>query len=220
MMKGIHIVLALISALVLAVNESQASSSSAVGTSNLRSHSSGVPNLVLNVMEESNDSRRLVANTKEETTLGSQNERRLPKNKSGRSDSGSGSSSSSSSSGGSGSGSGGSSSSSGGSDSSSESDGTGTGTGTDTTSDETATSRSSVSGFQSKAMQVVGSDRASASVVIATVGGLVCLLLLVSIMAITGYKIVFSKTRGYGIDEDDEDDDNNKAEHLVSASLD
>jgi len=43
---------------------------------------------------------------------------------------------------------------------------------------------------------------------------------LVFIMAITGYRIVSSKTRGCGIDEDNEDDDNNKAEHLVYASLD
>jgi len=140
---------------------------------------------------------------------------------SGGSSGGSSSSSGSSNSGGDSSGS--DSSNSGGSDSGGSSSGSDSDTATSRT-DTSNVSAANESFFASwspsvkrKELHQAGRDRNAASVVVASVGGLLCLLLLLSMVAIGLYKVFYkAEKEGDGILSDD----NNKAEHLVTASLD
>lgn len=111
----------------------------------------------------------------------------------------------------------GSSSSPGGSGSGSSSTGTGATT--------AATTESAVSTVRSKDRGFAGT---AASILVASVGGLVCLLFLVSAIAVVSYRVYKSRnTMGGGasgnntdgVSCDYNDDNNNKAEHLVKASL-
>ena len=223
--------------MLLAATLSQSSSSKAATTPNLRSSSRGIPNLTHDDAQGT-DSKIATAKIKEETILESPNERRLA----GPHPGGGGGSSSSSGSGG-GSSSGGSDDSggggsSGGSDSASTTapnDSSETEMTTTTTSSASAVSSETrgridgstseasdsfvASGFKWKDLQFVGTDKSTASITVAVLGAVMCLTLLLSIIAIASHKIVTSKSTN-----DDSDgilrNDNNKAEQLVSASLD
>ena len=166
--------------------------------------------------------------------LGPKNGRRLGPFHHSSSGSGGGSSSGGSSGGGSsgssnsgGDSSGSTSSNSGGSDSGGSSSGSGSDSDSDTTTSRTDTSNVSAANesffaswspsVKRKELHQAGRDRNAASVVVASVGGLLCLLLLLSMVAIGLYKVFYkAEKEGDGILSDD----NNKAEHLVTASLD
>ena len=150
---------------------------------------------------------------------------------SGGSGGGSSSSSSSSSSGGSSGGGGG-----GGSGDDDTTGGTGTTTSSDDVSSriESTASASAVNnsagtsvskGFHWKDLKFGGTDRTAASVIVAAIGGLMCLSLLLFMLVIASHKILtgkpWNRNGGGGSGGDGIlGDGNNKAEHLVSASLD
>ena len=71
-------------------------------------------------------------------------------------------------------------------------------------------------------MNFVGSDKPATSILIAAVGGMMCLLFLVSVMAILTYNVFTSSSQNCHDDDDGiicDYDNNNKAEHLVKESL-
>ena len=77
-----------------------------------------------------------------------------------------------------------------------------------------------VQGFQWKDLQFERTDRLSPSALVASVAGFMCLLLLLSMTAIFSYKIVTKKSKSQDGSGGILCNDNNKAEHLVSESLD